>query len=101
RIDDIIVFAQLEKPQIRTIAEKMLERVTARMQEHGITVRVTDQALDLLAEAGFDPVYGARPLRRAIQSKVEDLLAEGMLSGKVSADSEAVVGVTDGKIVLE
>ena len=100
RIDDIIVFAQLEKPQIRTIAAKMLERVVGRMAEHGIAVRVTDEALDHLADAGFDPVYGARPLRRAIQAQVEDLLAEGMLSGQVLAGKEAVIGVTDGKIAL-
>ncbi len=100
RIDDVIVFAQLQKPQIRIIAEKMLERVTARMVDHGIALRVTDEALDHLAEAGFDPVYGARPLRRAIQSQVEDLLAEGMLSGKVLTDADAVIGVQDGKIAL-
>ena len=71
-----------------------------RMAEHGIAVRVTDEALDHLADAGFDPVYGARPLRRAIQAQVEDLLAEGMLSGQVLAGKEAVIGVTDGKIAL-
>lgn len=100
RIDDIIVFAQLEKPQILTIAEKMLQKVIARMAERDVLVSVRDEAVELLADAGFDPVYGARPLRRAIQAQVEDLLAEGMLSGQVSADKEAVIGVADGKIAI-
>lgn len=100
RIDDIIVFAQLQKPEILTIAKKMLEKVVGRMAEQDITVSVTDEAVERLADAGFDPVYGARPLRRAIQAQVEDLLAEGMLSGQVSVGGDAVIGVSDGKIVL-
>ena len=100
RIDDIIVFAQLQKAEILTIAQKMLKKVIGRMAEQDITVSVTDEALERLADAGFDPVYGARPLRRAIQAQVEDLLAEGMLSGQVSAGKEAIIGVSEGKIVL-
>ena len=100
RIDDIIVFAQLQKPEILTIAKKMLEKVVGRMAEQDITVSVTDEAVERLADAGFDPVYGARPLRRAIQAQVEDLLAEGLLSGQVSVGGDAVIGVSDGKIVL-
>ena len=78
----------------------MLKKVIGRMAEQDITVSVTAEALERLADAGFDPVYGARPLRRAIQAQVEDLLAEGMLSGQVSAGKEAIIGVSEGKIVL-
>ncbi|MCL2367611.1 MAG: ATP-dependent Clp protease ATP-binding subunit [Oscillospiraceae bacterium] len=100
RIDETIVFHQLSRADISEIAAKMLESVTARIAALGITLTVEQSAIDLLAEQGFDPVYGARPLRRAIQSAVEDGAAEGLLEGTIKAgDRVEAVGV-DGAIVL-
>jgi ATP-dependent Clp protease ATP-binding subunit ClpC len=97
-VDEIIVFKKLSREQIREIAEKMLAPLIARVGERGVTLTVKPEALDLLAERGFDPVMGARPLRRAIQSEVEDLLAEKLLSGELAGD--AGLGVENGRIVV-
>ncbi|MCL2003911.1 MAG: ATP-dependent Clp protease ATP-binding subunit [Oscillospiraceae bacterium] len=98
RVDEIIVFKKLTKEQIRDIAEKMLEPLIKRVGERGVTLTVRPEALDLLAERGFDPVMGARPLRRAIQSEVEDALAEKLLSGELK--ESASMGAEDGRIVI-
>ena len=76
----------------------MLSTVKARMEAMEITLTATDEALGLLAETGFDPVYGARPLRRAIQSTVEDTAAERILDGSISRGDQVSVVVKDGKI---
>ncbi|MBQ2897610.1 MAG: ATP-dependent Clp protease ATP-binding subunit [Clostridia bacterium] len=83
RIDDIIVFKQLVQEEIEQIAEKMLSGLINRLKENEIEAIVTQNAVSQLAKTGFDPVYGARPLRRAITSEIEDMLAEHMLEGKV------------------
>jgi ATP-dependent Clp protease ATP-binding subunit ClpC len=86
RIDDIIVFHSLTKEHIRKIVGIMMNEIASRMEEQmGVSLHTSDGVLRMLAETGFDPVYGARPLRRAIQNKVEDLLAEEILSGKIHA----------------
>ena len=100
RIDDIIIFNQLTKTEIKEICAKMLETVGARMKAMDIDLRADDKAVELLADAGFDPVYGARPLRRAIQSKVEDLAAEQMLEGEIKKGDSVTVTVEDGRIVI-
>jgi len=100
RIDDTIVFHRLTREDIRQIAAKMLETVSERLEGMGIGLTVTDAALDKLAEKGFDPVYGARPLRRTIQSTIEDKTAELMLEGSLKAGGKAVADVEDDKIVL-
>lgn len=81
RLDDIIVFRQLERTEIRTIAQRLLENVGKRLLALGVQLEVSDPALDLLANQGFDPDYGARPLRRTIRAQVEDTAAEALLSG--------------------
>ena len=101
RIDDTIVFHQLTREDIRRIAANMLSTVSTRMEGLGIELRYTDAALDKLAEAGFDPVYGARPLRRTIQSMIEDAAAEQMLSGTLASGDTAEADVRDGKLVLD
>lgn len=101
RIDDIVVFHQLTKENISEIAKNMMETVKKRVSALGVTLAVEDSAIDILADVGFDPVYGARPLRRAIQSKVEDLLAEKLLDGTVKEGDEAVVYGEDGKIEIK
>lgn len=84
RIDDIIVFHALTQEDIRKIAAIMMSEIEQRaMEQLGVTLHTSDGVLRLLSEAGFDPVYGARPLRRAIQDKVEDLLVDAILSGKI------------------
>ena len=100
RIDEIIVFHQLTKPEIRQIAGNMLETVAKRVQNMDITMTWDEAAVDLLAEQGFDPVYGARPLRRKIQSTVEDGIAEKMLEGQVKAGDTVEISAQDGKITI-
>lgn len=81
RIDEIVVFHPLAKEQIKAIASIQLERLLQRLKDNGFDVKVTEALLDKLAEAGFDPVFGARPLKRAIQSRIEDPLSKAILSG--------------------
>ncbi|MBQ1272697.1 MAG: AAA family ATPase, partial [Clostridia bacterium] len=100
RIDDMIVFSQLRKEDIRQIALRLTEQVTKRLSEMGITLSLTDEALDLLADKGFDAAYGARPLRRAIQSLVEDPLAEKMLSETFVKGDRVTVRAVDGKLEM-
>ncbi len=101
RIDETIVFHQLTRDNIRAIAKIMLSTVAERIKELGIEISADDAAIDELARAGFDPVYGARPLRRAIQSAVEDAVAEKMLEGTVKAGDTALITAKDGKIIVE
>ena len=101
RIDEIIVFRQLTQENIREIASRMLQVTGHRMAEQGITLDVDDDALTELARDGFDPQYGARPLRRSIQNLVEDAVAEQMLEGKLRSGGTAHVRLKDGKVVIE
>ena len=101
RIDDIIVFKQLNKDDIKQIAVKMTASVVKRLADMGITLTVDDSAIELLSEKGFDVIYGARPLRRAIQSMLEDKVAEKMLEGVLTNGSTAVASAEDGKIVFK
>ena len=101
RIDEIIVFRQLTEDNIRQIARRMLDVTGARMAQQGITLEADDDAVAELARDGFDPQYGARPLRRAIQSMVEDAVAEKMLEGELKSGDTAHVRLKDGKVVIE
>ena len=101
RIDEIIVFRQLTEENIRQIARRMLDVTGARMAQQGITLTADDDAVAELARDGFDPQYGARPLRRAIQSMVEDAVAEKMLEGQLKSGDTAHVRLRDGKVVIE
>ena len=102
RIDDIIVFHPLEKDEVKQIAKLMFNELKGRVKENmGIDLEITDQAIEKLAEVGFDPAYGARPLRRAIQSQIEDLFAEDILDGKFKDGDKATVCVKDGKISIK
>ena len=100
RIDDIIVFHQLTEEDIKEIASKMLETLKSRLGANGITAEFTDEAITKIAKAGFDPVYGARPLRRAIQSEIEDMLAEKMLDGTVKNGAAIKIDVSDDKFTV-
>jgi len=100
RIDEIIIFRQLTKENIREICRKMLKTMAERVADMGIEITVDDAAVDLLSEKGFDPVYGARPLRRTIQTSVEDAAAEKILDGTLKSGDKVLVTAKDGKIEL-
>lgn len=95
RLDDIIVFNQLDENDIKEIARRMLKSLQKRTEALGITLSFTDDAIDELAKEGFDKVYGARPLRRAIQSKIEDRLSELILDKTISENSTCTVDYKD------
>ncbi len=100
RIDEIINFSQLSKEQISQIVRLQMNRVAKMLQEQGFTLNVTDAAISTLAEAGFDPDFGARPVKRAIQRDVLNALSKQLLSGTVSKDKPIVVDSRDGEIVF-
>ena len=100
RIDDIIVFRPLTQADIQEVARRMLYTVAARMEAMGIHLDASDEAVAELAKEGFDPKYGARPLRRAIQSKVEDAVAEKMLDGTLREGDTARLTVEDNKLCV-
>ena len=101
RIDEIIVFNKLTEDEIATIAGKMLGDVADRIEKIGVKIHFTDELLKHLAKAGFDPVYGARPLRREIQRTVEDSFSEKMLAGDIKAGDSVTADIKDGKIDFE
>ncbi|MGI6605142.1 MAG: ATP-dependent Clp protease ATP-binding subunit [bacterium] len=100
RIDEIIVFHALSQEHVQAIVEIMLQEVAARLAEHGLRLEVTAAAKEVLSKEGFDPAFGARPLRRAIQRLLENPLSEEMLAGRFRAGDVVVVDVEDGKIVF-
>lgn len=100
RIDDIIVFKQLDREDIKQIASRLCDSVVKSLKELGITLSVEDSAIDVLVEKGFDVTYGARPLKRAIQSLIEDKMAEKMLEKTFSEGDEVVARGEHGKIVF-
>jgi ATP-dependent Clp protease ATP-binding subunit ClpC len=101
RLDSVIVFRSLNKQDIEQIVELELNKVGARLEENAINLTATPEALALLAELGYDPDMGARPLRRIIQQKIEDPLSDALLSGDFSNGDAILVDVADGEIVLQ
>ncbi|MGI9317405.1 MAG: ATP-dependent chaperone ClpB [bacterium] len=100
RIDDITVFHPLEKDQLMKIAKIQVAYLKKRLKDREIELVMTGEALALLAEAGFDPVYGARPLKRAIQNQIENPLAQEILSGRYGAGDTVTVSIENGGIVF-
>lgn len=100
RIDDIIVFSRLTQENIRSIAGKMLEGVRLRVAEMDIDISFSDEAVEKIAEVGFDEVYGARPLRRAIRANIEDRLSELLLEGKIKAGEKYSCKVENGEFAF-
>ncbi|MEE6075714.1 ATP-dependent chaperone ClpB [Avibacterium paragallinarum] len=98
RIDETVVFHPLDKENIRTIAKIQLQRLEKRMETHGYHLEFTDAALDFIGEIGYDPIYGARPLKRAIQQEVENPLAQKILSGELIPGKTITLDYVDGKI---
>ena len=100
RLDDIVVFHPLDKAQIKQIARIQLRGLEKRLAERGLRLEVSDKALELLANVGFDPVYGARPLKRAIQQQLENPLAQQILSGAFASGDTIVVDAEGGHVVF-
>ncbi len=100
RIDDIIVFAHLSKPEIRQIVDLMFNDLFKRLASQELEIEVTDEVKDYLAEDGYSEAYGARPLRRLIQKKIEDGLAEEILSGQCKAGQKIILKLEDKKIIF-
>ena len=101
RIDETIVFAHLTQEEIRQIVDLMLKDLFKRLAERELSVEVTDEVKDHLAKNGYSEAYGARPLRRLIQRKIEDMLAEEILSGKYNPGDTIVIKLVDDKIAFE
>ncbi len=100
RIDAIVVFRALTREQIREIVELMLSQVQERLDEHEVKLEATDEAKELLAKQGYDPHFGARPLRRVIQTMIEDPLSEAILAGEFKGGDVVLVEVEEGEIKL-
>ncbi|MER1934409.1 MAG: ATP-dependent protease ATP-binding subunit ClpC, partial [Priestia megaterium] len=101
RIDEIIVFHSLEKPHLAEIVKLMADQLTKRLKEQEIDLELTKEAIDKIAEEGFDPEYGARPLRRAIQKHIEDRLSEELLKGVVQKGQKVTLDVDKGEFVVK
>ena len=101
RIDEVIVFRALDKGQISEIARLLLDRTRRRLEPQGIEIEFTDAAFELLAEQGFDPEFGARPLRRTIQRRVDNRLAGMVLSGSLNPGDRVAVGAEDGELTFD
>ena len=101
RVDATIIFSALSKDEIKQIVDLEVNKVRERLIEHAITLEITDEARDWLAEQGYDPEYGARPLRRLIQNEIEDNLSDGILSGKFSIAGIVRATVRDNALTLE
>ena len=100
RLDDIVVFHPLNQQQIQRIAQIQIAALQQRINDRGMTIRFTDAVLQHLSTAGFDPVYGARPLRRAIQTELENSLAQQLLAGKFVAGDTIIADVANGQLVF-
>ena len=100
RVDSVIVFRSLSKEDIELIVELELAKVGERLEEHEIILTASPEALELLAELGYDPEMGARPLKRVIQQQVEDNLSDALLSGEFNDGDKIFVDVVDGEIEL-
>lgn len=101
RIDETVVFHPLVKENIKAIAQIQLARLTKRMTTRGYDLQFSENTLDFISEIGYDPIYGARPLKRAIQQEIENPLAQQILSGKLLPNSRIVVDYVDGQVIAQ
>jgi ATP-dependent Clp protease ATP-binding subunit ClpB len=101
RLDDIVEFDPLTREQLAEIVDLQVARLIRRVSERGVTVELTDAARVLLGDMGYDPTYGARPLKRVIQKHLVDRLALGLLQGDFAAGDAIVVDAADGELTFE
>lgn len=100
RIDETVVFRSLDEGEIHQIVKIMSKAIIKRLAEQDIRLKITPAAIDVIGKAGFDPEYGARPIRRALQKEVEDRLSEALLSGQIHLGDQVTIGAKKGKITL-
>jgi len=100
RLDDIVVFGSLAGAELRSIVDIQLDRLARRLADRRLSLDVADDARDWLAEHGYDPLYGARPLRRLVQTAIGDRLARALLGGEIRDGDTVRVGLADGKDAL-
>jgi len=101
RIDEIVIFNSLDLDEIKAIVDIQLNRLRAMLKDRKMDVELTEAAKDLVAREGFDPVYGARPLKRTLQREVQNPLAVRILEGDFEEGDTVVVGVKDGKLTFK
>lgn len=101
RVDETVVFHPLNTDEIKSIADIQLSGLRKRLQDNGYALKVTDEALSKIAEAGFDPVFGARPLKRAIQKNIENPLAQAILANKIDANTTLLIDCVEGKLKVK
>lgn len=100
RIDETVIFHSLQKDELHAIVKLMAQQIVARVAEQNIKLKITPAAIDVVAKAGFDPEYGARPIRRALQTQVEDKLSEALLNGEVRTGDQVTIGATKGEVTV-
>ncbi|ARN89638.1 ATP-dependent Clp protease ATP-binding subunit [Levilactobacillus brevis] len=100
RIDETVIFHSLQKDELHAIVKLMAQQIVARVAEQNIKLKITPAAIDVVAKAGFDPEYGARPIRRALQTQVEDKLSEALLNGEVKTGDQVTIGATKGEVTV-
>lgn len=100
RIDETIVFHSLNKEELHEIVKLMSQEIVDRVAQQGIKIKITPAAIDVVAKAGFDPEYGARPIRRALQTEIEDRLSEELLTGAIKVDDQVTIGASKGTITI-
>ncbi|MCT3588762.1 ATP-dependent Clp protease ATP-binding subunit [Levilactobacillus brevis] len=100
RIDETVIFHSLQKDELHAIVKLMAQQIVARVAEQNIKLKITSAAIDVVAKAGFDPEYGARPIRRALQTQVEDKLSEALLNGEVKTGDQVTIGATKGEVTV-
>jgi ATP-dependent Clp protease ATP-binding subunit ClpC len=101
RIDETIVFHPLDESHILQIVSLMVEDLRKRLKEQDVDFELTESAKQFLAKEGFDPTYGARPLRRAIQKHIEDRLSEALLKGEIQKGDMLTIDVEDGQLIVK
>ncbi|MDA0409174.1 ATP-dependent Clp protease ATP-binding subunit [Levilactobacillus brevis] len=100
RIDETVIFHSLQKDELHAIVKLMAQQIVARVAEQNIKLKITPAAIDVVAKAGFDPEYGARPIRRALQTQIEDKLSEALLNGEVKTGDQVTIGATKGEVTV-
>ena len=101
RIDETIIFHSLNKQELHQVVKLMTNELRTRVADQGIKLKVTTAAIDLIAAVGYDPEYGARPLRRAIQDRIEDRLSTALIDGEIKAGDTVTVGAHRGAITVK
>ncbi|AVK64735.1 ATP-dependent Clp protease ATP-binding subunit ClpC [Lactobacillus sp. CBA3606] len=100
RIDETIVFHSLNREELHAIVKLMAQEIVGRVAQQGIKIKITAAAIDVVAKAGFDPEYGARPIRRALQTEIEDRLSESLLTGEIKVNDQVTIGAHKGTITV-